>query len=104
MATYDSIEMEMLEIRKNMRGISPKLSLFKEYEKRLMILGQKLREIKDRKSEVQPKGLLDFDESYQPVFAPKKKLYTPGDNFEALQNLDRPEVTEDFTDSKFADR
>lgn len=27
-----------------------------------------------------------------------------GDNLEALNNLDRPEVTEDFEDSPFADR
>lgn len=44
-------------------------------------------------------ALLDFDENYKPPFTPKTKFPPPGkDNFEALQNFGRKEVSEDFSD------
>ena len=50
-------------------------------------------------------GILDFDETYKPPFSPKNAERTTGaDNFEALQNLGRNKVSEDFEDSPHADR
>ena len=52
-------------------------------------------------------GLLD-DNNYTPRFKPKQRKYkdtlTEEERMSELNNTDRPELTEDFSDSKFADR
>lgn len=54
-------------------------------------------------------GLLDFDKTYKPPFKPSwgmvsKDIRKVDSNFFDLQNLGRTEVSEDFSDSPFADR
>lgn len=85
--TIDSVENEMRQIRKNMRGISPKLQMYKDYEVKLTALGQVLRTLRDAPVKPKPKGLLDFDESYVPVFVPHRIGSAPRDNFADLQNF-----------------
>lgn len=50
-------------------------------------------------------GLLDNDREYTPRYSRKKyrKRYTEEENLSALNNLDREEVTDDFSDSPHLD-
>lgn len=57
-------------------------------------------------------GLLDFDDTYVPPFRPSRGTMSRAtqerqggqDNFEALQGIGRSAMSEDFEDSRFADR
>lgn len=53
-------------------------------------------------------GLLDFDEHYTPRYRPpranKEERLSEEQNLSELNNLGHEKVTEDFSDSPFADR
>lgn len=89
MATVDSLENEIKELRKTMNSLSPNLPLYKNCEARLVALKKLLEFTRANPPKPQPKGLLDFDDNYVPVFKPQRTRYQSKDNFEELQNIDQ---------------
>lgn len=49
MITVDSLSTEIIQIRKDMASISPKLSLYKQLHQKVMKLEKDLRELKAKK-------------------------------------------------------
>lgn len=45
-----------------------------------------------------------LEDNWTPPFKTRQRKYQSKDNFESLQNDERKEITEDFSDSPFADR